>query len=311
MSPHTRAQDLITVPTPLRPGDKVGIISPSFCVKKKDVEKGIKILRAKGLGIKVGKAVFSRKRHESGLHHEKIEDLLMMFEDPEIRAIFPTRGGFGAIKILEHLDYEIIKKNPKIFVGYSDLTFLLLALFKNTNLMVFHGPMLVTKGIVRPFEQMLDYLMYPKAIEFRLRPDQIINKGPFEGRLMGGNLTVITHMLGTRFLPEFEGKILFLEDVNEDPQRIDRALTHLRLSGALRGVKGILFGEFIRCGPKAYLWQLLRELAIEMDIPCIGGLPIGHGRRNSTIPIPGLCRMDGQVLRIEPWSKEGKMEFEK
>lgn len=302
MPTTSRAQDLVQIPNLLKPGDKVGIVSPSSWVRRKEIEKGLDILKRQGFFVKMGRFLLSRHKYMAGTDQERAEDLNRMFEDPEVKAIFCTRGGYGSLRLLQHLDYALIRENPKILMGFSDLTALLFAIYKEARVMVFHGPMLKTKGIGKPLQDAIQYLMAPQSTEIRLLGNQFLREGSFEGRLLGGNLTIISQMVGTGFLPELKGAIFFLEDVGERPYRIDRAVTHLRLSGVLEGVRGIVLGEFVGCGPKTIIAEIFGELAEYLDVPCVVGLPVGHGRRNLVIPLGGFCKLEDRTLKIAPWN---------
>lgn len=303
MSTATRAQDIVQVPNLLKSGDKVGIVSPSSWIRRREIEKGIILLQKWGFDVRIGQYALLRHKYMAGTDQERVGDLHKMFQDPEVKAIFCTRGGYGSLRLLGHLDYGLIRENPKIFMGFSDLTALLLAIYKEAKVMVFHGPVLKTKGIGKPLEEAILYLRSPQSIEIPLSKNLILRGGAFEGRLLGGNLTVISHMVGTGFLPELKGAVLFLEDVAERPYKIDRALTHLRLSGVLEGVSGLLLGDFVGCGPKREIAEIFKELAEHLVIPCVMGLPVGHGRRNMVIPIGGFCRLEGRTLKINPWNQ--------
>ncbi len=305
MASDAWAYDSLQIPKPLSPGDRVGIISPSSWVKRGEIQEGLKILRSFNFEITIPDETFLRHRYLAGEDPKRARSLNSLFADPHIKAIFCTRGGYGSLRILEGIDYGLIRENPKILVGYSDVTALLMAVFKHSGLMVFHGPMLKVDGNLAPLRQMLRYLISPRSIRLRIKEEAVILWGRLEGRLIGGNLTVLSHLICTQYFPPLKGMVLFLEDIKEPLYRIDRALTHLRLSGLLKGLRGILLGDFLGCGPKREIRELFRDLASSLEIPCIGGIPIGHGNRNITLPLGAFCYMDDGTLVIEPWHKMG------
>lgn len=293
----------ILIPEKLKKGDKVGIISPASPVEKREIEASVKFFEEYGLAVSFGKYAFTNRGYLSGTDTERLEDLLRFWADPDIKAVFCTRGGYGSLKLLRSLDFHSVMKLPKILVGYSDITALLLAMYEKANLMTFHGPVLKDASPPRNIKGMLKYLSAPIPVDIRISDSQIIRPGLFKGRLIGGNLTVISHMVGTGFLPDPKGCVLFLEDIKEAPYRIDRALTQLKLSGYFNGIAGILLGNFNNCGPKDVITNIFADLAGELKIPCVAGLPIGHKGKNITIAIGSECLVDTYrySIHIDPW----------
>jgi muramoyltetrapeptide carboxypeptidase len=251
-------------PRALRPGDTVGLITPSSYVSDPDrLIAAERTIRYFGMKPKFGRNVRKRDGYLGGSIEERLDDLHSMFADPAVNAIFALRGGYGSAQLLDRIDYGLIRKNPKIFLGYSDITALHLAIGKRSGLVTFHGPVALsefTGYTQKHFRQALFETAPIGAVtnptetnELRpahtLRP---IRPGKARGRLVGGNLTLIATTMGTPFEIETRGRILLLEDVDEQPYSIDRMLTQLRLAGKLDGVAGIVFGECKDCRPRDY-----------------------------------------------------------
>lgn len=270
----------------LLPKDGIGIISPAGPIKEKELEKGIDILKEQGFFIKIGSNTFASHDYLAGSDRDRVSDLHSMFMDNEIKAIICSRGGYGSLRILNRIDYKIIEKNSKIFVGYSDITALLLAINKKTGLITFHGP------VIRDFSRIssadiewLINLLKGKVREVFVEESQIIISGKSKGILMGGNLSVICHLIGTPFMPSLRDAILFLEDKDEPYYRIDRMFTHLKLSGHLDQISALILGSFEGCGRMDIINQIVFDIVSDIGFPVISGFPIGHGRRNAAIPI--------------------------
>jgi muramoyltetrapeptide carboxypeptidase len=243
----------LTRPHALRPGDTVGLITPSSYTSDPDeLEFAARVVRFFDLRLKTGKNVGQRAGYLAGSVAQRVSDLHDMFRDPDVKAIFAVRGGYGAAQLLDRIDYDLIRANPKIFLGYSDITALHLAMQKRAGLVTFHGPVATShlsawsqNGLRKAlFETQPIGLVTNPPDSNALRPGhtmRTVRSGKARGRLAGGNLTLISTTLGTPFEIETRGRILLLEDIEEDIYRIDRMLTHLRLAGKLDGVAGIVF----------------------------------------------------------------------
>jgi muramoyltetrapeptide carboxypeptidase len=276
-------------PNRLKPGHRIAVIAPAGPVKKARLNRGMKTLRKLGYQVSLSENIWLRKGYLAGDDPTRALSLKQMFTDPNIDAVICARGGFGSVRILEMLDYAAIRRNPKVFVGYSDITLLHLALNKFSNLVTFHGPMVATDfddltqytrefflkavGSARP----VGVVRNPKA----LGKWRIISPGRSSGLTLGGNLTSLTKLLGTRFEPDFRKRILFLEDLNEDIYRIDGMLAQLKLAGVLRQVKGVILGEFVRCQPSKKasftLEETFQHYFSVAKYPVIYPVPCGHG----------------------------------
>jgi muramoyltetrapeptide carboxypeptidase len=300
-------------PAALQPGDVVGIIAPASAPPDpKAVDRAIGQVEWLGFTPKLGRHVRARHGFLAGGDRERAGDLMRMFLDARVKGIICLRGGCGTARLLERLDYAAIRRNPKVFAGYSDITTLHCALSKRTGLVTFHSPML-NEGLGRPdFPKFsVDSFLrtvtearpagsiascYPEASEI-----EIVRRGVAKGRLIGGNLSVLVNLLGTPYQPELRGRILFLEDVNEAPYRIDRMLTHLLNAGVLQQVAGVAVGVNRDCvDPVAKtkreyrqtMEDVIRERLKPLRVPVVMGLPFGHQRLNVTLPVGVRATLD-------------------
>lgn len=305
---------LILKPKQLASAMTVGLVSPaSNAPEDEAILASMEFVRSLGLKVKAAPNLFARAQYLAGSDDQRAADLNSFFTDPEVDAIFCTRGGYGTPRILPLLDYDAISQNPKIFMGYSDITALLNAIHVKTGLVTFHGPM--------TFENFTDYTYreYQKVIgapsdsveigsppEFEIKPGQIdrdnrlttINPGVAEGRLIGGNLSLLVTLLGTEFEPNFEGSILFLEDVSEPAYSIDRMLTHLWLAGKLERVNGIVFGKFTDTDYTRNTFsveEVIRLRCQGLGVPVLRGLMIGHTSDQTIVPIGIRAKLDADV----------------
>lgn len=304
----------ITKPPKLKPGDKVGIISPSEpVIYKKKFLRGVETLKKLGFRVVFGKNVFKEYgAYMAGQDEERAADLNAMFRNPEIKGIFCSRGGMSSNRLLDIIDYKAIKKNPKVFMGYSDITVLLNAIFKKTGLVTFHGPTVesvFSYGFSGKHKYTYEY--FRKAVmqdSFigvvrRWRKLEILKKGKASGRLVGGNLSVLRTLIGTRYEPDWRGKIFFWEEVTETSQEIDFYLAHLRLSGVLKKISGMAIGKLVDCDilrsdddwkkEKALpLDKIVLELCRDYKFPIIKGVAFGHYWPQITIPVGVKASLD-------------------
>jgi muramoyltetrapeptide carboxypeptidase len=289
-------------PNRLKPGDTVGVIAPSSGLAKEDFDKAITNLESMGFRIKIGKSARARNGFLAGTDRERIDDLHTAFADKDVKAVWCVRGGYGAGRILPEIDYKLIARNPKILIGYSDITALHLAISQNTGLVTFHGPVGTSMPVDYTRNHALNVLMNPSApykIELseynraqtsNLFKTETITAGKARGRLTGGNLSLVSALAGTPYgLRGTKGRILFLEDVGEQPYRIDRMLTQLRQSIDMKQLEGVALGIFEDCNPKTpdtqSLIEVLRDRLGDLGIPVIYGLSFGHIREQFTLPM--------------------------
>ena len=296
-------QDVL-LPEGLKEGDTIGIVSPSSAIfESEPYEIAQESFEAMGLKVKFGKNSRNRHGHLAGTDEERAEELNNMFRDDSIQAIIALRGGSGAARILDKLDYEAIKNNPKVFIGYSDITALHLAIFEKTGLVSFHGPVAVSTWNSFSSDYLKRLLFEKEAITYenpinkgdelvqtrnRIR---VIKEGTVKGQLLGGNLSVLTGIMGSDYFPQdWEGKILYLEDVGEKIYAVDRMMSQLYLGGVLDKISGFVFGKCSDCDPGGSGYgSLTMEEVIDhyikpLNIPAYSGAMIGHISDNATIP---------------------------
>lgn len=281
-------------PAALRPGDTLGIIAPSGVIDRDALEAGRAWLVRKGFRPFYLPSILDRDMYFAGSAARRLDELHEMFSRPEVKAIICARGGYGGNYLLPNLDLGLIKANPKIFCGCSDVTTLLTYICDATELVTFHGPMLNVD--VRP--DGVDEPSWASALmsgeshqrEFTVDAVQVLVPGSAEGMLYGGCLSLLCASLGTPYEIETRDTILFVEDLAEPAFRIDRMLMHLKLAGKFEGVRGIIFGEMLNCGPRNALdftlQQVVKRVVGDLGIPVAFGLKSGHVTRdNITLPI--------------------------
>ena len=309
------------LPVPVNPGDTVALVSPSSATDERlSLQLAQEAMQALGFKVRTGEHYAARRGHLAGSDAGRAGDLNAMFADDDVRAIVCVRGGSGAARLLPLLDYDAIRAHPKALLGYSDITALHNALLSQAGLVSFHGP--IGSGSwnafnVDQFRRVFferELMRYENPLEAgdELVPRQnrtlAITGGRASGELVGGNLTVLTALAGSPYLPDFRGRILFLEDVSEAPYRIDRMLTTLKLMGALDGIAGFIFGECTDCDPgEGYgsltLDQIFDDHVRPLGVPAYRGALIGHIRRQFIVPVGARVEMDadaGTFRMLEP-----------
>lgn len=298
---------MIIKPRSLRKGDTIGIVSPASPPSSTEkIFKGAEYFERIGYKVKFGKNVEKVYGYLAGTDQQRADDINEMFADKSVHAIFAVRGGYGTPRILPLLNYSVIKKNPKVLVGYSDLTALQLALFKKTGLVTFSGPMAgveMFKGI-DPFteEHFWRSVTSSKKIGPVYNPDRqkysLISNGKASGTLLGGNLSLIVALAGSRYLPSFKNSILFIEEIEEETYRFDRMLNHLRLANILHDTNGVILGELTdvktsdTTKPFLTVEQVVNDFLSGLKKPVVSGLVYGHISKKLTIPIGIRATLD-------------------
>ena len=303
-------------PARLKEGDTVGLVMPSFAQwDPVPLDILLDTLKALGLKARVGKHVFDRRGYFAGRDEDRAADLNAMFADPEVNAIHCVRGGWGAARLLPLLDWNTIARHPKIIVGYSDITALLLPLFAKTGLVTFHGPVGASTWNAFNLDWMRRVLWNGEAATFANAKEpndtlvpvrnrtRTITSGKARGRLLGGNLTVFTTIIGSGYLPDFKDCILFLEDVEEAPYSLDRMFTQLKLAGILSQAKGIVWGTCDKCDPGQGFGSLtipdvLEDHVRPLGVPAYSGAMIGHVDRQFTLPLGVQVEVDADAGTI-------------
>jgi muramoyltetrapeptide carboxypeptidase len=290
-------------PPRLRRGDLIGVVSPAAAVEAAALRRGCEALERLGFAVRVGAHALARHRFLAGTDQERADELVSMFHDPAVRAIFCSRAGYGSGRLLPLLDFPALSQTPKIFLGYSDVTLLLNALVQHAELVCFHGPVVAgefaTGFSARSLTHLLNLLTTGSG-ETRLHFPTAIRAGVAEGRLIGGCLSLLVTTLGTPFALDTSGAILFIEDVGEKPYRIDRMLTHLKQAGKLDSVAGVIFSEMPGClgddNDVTLLLAVIADVLSEYSFPIGFGLPAGHGGENLALPF-------GTRVRLDTWQR--------
>lgn len=299
-------------PKRLQKGDTIGIISPSSPPDPESLEKSLAFLEELGLKWKFGKHAKKINGYLAGTDEERLEDLHDMFKDPEIKGIICSSGGYGAARFTDQIDLQLMQENPKIFWGFSDITFLHTAMGLYSNLVTFHGPMLGPNIGQDTFEElsgkMFQQLFDPMELHYTeaVSPLETISPGVAEGEIVGGNLSLLTRGIGTKYEVDTKGKLLLIEDIGEEPARIDGLLNQLRMTGKLADATGIIVGDFARTETKKRwtltLAEVFEHYFKELGKPVVKGFKIGHCEPHFAVPLGVKAKLDGnqKTLTILP-----------
>ncbi len=309
-------------PPRLRPGDLVGLIAPGGYASDSTIEKSVRNIEALGLRVKVGAYIRAVHGNYAGSVQQRVADLHAMFADPEVKMIWPVRGGSGCISLLSSLDYDLIRRHPKILLGYSDITALHLAIHNKTGLVSFHGPVASSTLADYPREHMMAVLTDPRAtytipmasenaLKAQTMPQfgiRTLTSGTATGRLLGGNLSIVAALCGTPYAADFRSGLLFLEEVDEAPYRLDRWMTQLDLATGLANAAGVMVGVCEDCAPEEGKRSLSLDQAFDqhlkpLTIPAVTGYSIGHIRHQFTVPVGVRATLDTArqtVTLLEP-----------
>jgi muramoyltetrapeptide carboxypeptidase len=294
-------------PPSMKKGDTIGLVAPAGpIINKNNFAAGIAILEKSGFRIKYNPRLLNVKGYLAGSDQERAEEFNRLWSDPEVKGLVAARGGYGSMRMLDLIDMKQIRKNPKILVGFSDLTALLAAIHKKTGLVTYHGPVVTTlTGIDTQSQTSFFNVLTGKSADRIKRPSiKILKDGNAKGVLLGGNLTTLVHMIGTPYEIAWQNAILFIEDIGESPYRLDRLLTHLYQARRLQKLKGLILGTFSDDDRKENgvmqrtVHKRIVELLEETDIPAWAGFPVGHSRRNLTLPVGMEAEMDTSAGRL-------------
>jgi muramoyltetrapeptide carboxypeptidase len=316
-----RTDTAIIKPPILRPGDTVGMIAPaSNAYELEEIQIAKETMEQYGFKVELGKHIAAQYGYLAGTDEQRAADVNDMFRRPEIRGIVTFMGGYGCCRLLPLLDYDLIRKNPKVVVGHSDITSLLLGIHRKTGIVTFHGSSGLTgvgeyaRSHFRRAMMSADVIgeiakpPAPAAGEIERRNRLItLVPGQATGQIVGGNLTLVTNLLGTPFEPDTRGRILFLEEIGEEPYRVDRMLTQLWLAGKFQDAAGIALGRFIDCEPKVHepsfpqnlsLETILRDRLGPLGKPTLLNLMFGHVRENAVLPIGISATLDATAKTL-------------
>lgn len=294
-------------PAALKSGDTIGIIAPSSVYDVALLQPAIEFLTSKGFKVVFHPQTTLQNGQFAGTPEDKANALHDYFKDPDIKAIFCTCGGNGAIHLLDKIDYNLIEQNPKILMGFSDITALLNAISAKTGLITFHGPTLTRIDKIKPEwpEQMLA-LLNGSTGNIELSDSTYLKNGTVEGRLFGGNLSVLQTLIGTPYAPDLNNAILFIEDINDHLSRYDRMIGHMKQAGWLDNISGIILGEFLQSQDNAERpFGFSIEGIIQNQVtnrPILTNAPIGHGERLCTLPIGAKLSLKNKVISFKSLS---------
>lgn len=300
-------------PKRLKKGDTIGLISPGSFINEDQLEESIENVEKLGFKTKYSNRILNKLGYLGGSDQERAKDVNEMFADDEVDGIICARGGYGCSRMLPYLNYELIKKNPKVLMGYSDITSLLYGIYQKTGLVCFHGPV----GISTFNEFTMKYLsplVFDGVDNLMLKTERkdvedpayklwTINKGKSIGQLVGGNLSIVVSLIGTEFDIDTEGKIIFLEEIGEEPYRIDRMLTQMIESGKFDKAAGLCLGIFRKCNPDEddpdfedsfTLREVLKDRLGNLDIPVNYGMAFGHVNDKFTLPFGIFAELNTQ-----------------
>ena len=319
LSSTSRSTATLIKPRRLEAGAGVGLISPaSATFVEEDLEIVVEAMQALGLVPHLAPHLLDRYGYLAGKDADRAADINQFFADPAIAALVPIQGGWGCSRVLPYLDYDLIRQNPKILVGFSDITALLLGVHAQTGLVTFHGPNGLSSWRTEQVESFRQVLFAGESVTFvnpsdpddadRLMPVnnriRTITPGRATGKLLGGNLSVLSAIIGSVYEPDWQGTILFVEDIGESIYRIDRLLTHLKLAGVLKQLAGFVFGQCIDCSPNAEYGSLTLEEVLTdhigpLNVPAWSGAYIGHLEIIWTVPLGVEVAIDASIGQIQ------------
>ncbi|WP_027964408.1 S66 peptidase family protein [Halalkalibacillus halophilus] len=303
------------LPNALKRGDTIGVIAPSSPPNVKNMQQAILFFDQLGLQIKFGKHVEKVHGYLAGTDDERLEDLHEMFADESISGIFCAGGGYGTGRIADRIDYDLIRKNPKVFWGYSDITYLHTAFRQKTGLTTFHGPMLASDigkdNFHHASREAFDQLFEPQTIVYDqdVTALEVLAEGEASGEIVGGNLSLLVNSLGSPYELDTKGKLLFIEDIDEEPYRIDSFLSQLKNAGKLEDASGVIVGDFnnavAKKEPSLSFQQVLDDYFSNLNKPVISGFKIGHCQPHYAIPFgtKSTLSSENKQLTINPGVK--------
>lgn len=282
----------------LRPGGRIGVVALSGPVRRARVRRGVSLLRAAGYRVSLGRHLFARRGYLAGPDEARAGDLNSMLRDPKIDAVLFARGGYGALRALARVDWEALRRRPKLLVGFSDVTAVHAAARALAGVPGLHGPTASTLGEPARYHAPSFWAGLRGDLgrmSVRLPRPGVVVAGEARGEIAGGCLSLLASLAGTAYEPDLRGRILFWEDVNEEPFRIDRMLQQLRLGGMLRGVRGVVVGKLTNCrpkGPSLREREILEDVFAPLGVPVVRGVPAGHCPRARSLPLGVQARLD-------------------
>ena len=294
------------VPPVLAPGDRIGVAAPGGPIRRDMVDRGMAYLAARGFHPVAGRNLERRHAYLAGEDHERLDDLNRLIADPDLRAVWFARGGYGSARIVQGVDFTTLRRSPKALIGYSDITVLQSAAWTEARLQTFHGPMVTELGDPERFDEASLWSALsgsPGGRSHALPAATVVRPGRGEGPLFGGCLSLLVSLVGTPYEPPLHDSILFWEEVNEEPYRIDRMLAQLRLSGRLANLRGMIVGRLVGCEAEdpdneLPLAEILATHLAGTDYPVVVDFPAGHCAGKVTLPIGREARLDTGGLSL-------------
>lgn len=286
----------LNLPATIGAGDRIGVVAPASPFDRERFSLGIRVLRDLGFDPVCAPNLFSRNGYLAGPAARRAADIHGFFADPEIKAVWCARGGYGSMPLLRELDFAHLARNPKIFIGCSDITALLVNLYSRCRMPAFHGPMIASLADAddASTDGLMQALASSRPLRIAMPGGRVIRPGRAAGPVIGGNLATLCHLLATPYAPDFSGCILFLEDVGEKPYRVDRMLTQMRLAGCFDQIAGLMAGSFVRCGPESEIERVFADIFADSRFPVVTGFPAGHGWPNMTVPLGLRAELDSR-----------------
>ena len=281
-------------PARLKPGARIGIVAPAGPYDDETFGRGVRVLEKMGFEVFVPPQLLEAKGYLAGSDRRRAQFVNELFADKSIDAVMCARGGYGSIRILPLLDYPTLADNPKVFIGFSDITVLLNVLNNRCGMATFHGPVVTSLADSSDESRiaLLQAVSSDTGCEVKVPGGTAVKGGSGTGAVCGGNLTTLCHLVGTPYVPSFTNKILFLEDRAEAPYRIDRMLVHMKLAGCFENLAGIVLGSFEDCGSMESILNIVSEIFAPYPIPILAGFDAGHGKNNITIPVGVEATLD-------------------
>jgi muramoyltetrapeptide carboxypeptidase len=289
----------------LAPGDRVRVVSPGGTPNPTNMARGIEILRSWGLEVELGEHVYARYGYLAGTDAQRLADLNAALNDPGVRGVFAARGGYGTQRIVDDIDVAGVRRDPRVVVGFSDITSLHGRLWRETGLVTFYGPMVNwsdSRTGPESAEALRSAVMTTAPVTITRDPAEtaapVVVPGRASGPLLGGTLTMLSTSLGAADAPRFDDAILFFEDVDEAPYSIDRMLTELRRVGVLSRVAGVVVGQITNSVGGADQWDaaaVLKDRLYDLGVPVLGGLRLGHGNGQLTVPLGARATIDAEA----------------
>ncbi len=305
-------------PTPAGPkfpqlsdGDLVAVVAPAFAVPPAALDDGLERLTRMGYAVRLGRHVRARHGYLAGTDDDRVDDLVRAWTDPDVRAIWFARGGYGSARLLDRIPWRRLRGQSKLLVGFSDLTALFAPALERTGSRAVYGPVVAELGRRESWDRAsLLGALDGRFTPLRFRAGQVLVPGRARGRLLGGNLSVLAHLAGTRWFPDLDGAVLALEDVGEETYRVDRLLTQLRLSGALSRVAAIVLGRFDpparrRFPPERPFPDVVGEILAPLGVPVVRDLPFGHVPRKRSLLLGAGVEVDTAARVVRPVARAG------